>query len=211
MSPFSVMVMGENPGEQLNPFYEYIETPRYVNYTKEQLIEKGRKRIDNFKNGTYADFLADKYGYKKDCLNKEHINYLENEFPLELKWNNDEIYAYEIQDYEPDEIGENDEVYSDYNPNAKWDYFYVGGRWRDMILLKNGRRCDQAQKQDIANISELITFAVLKEGQWYERGKMLWWGIVKDGKENDVWETELQKLVEGLPEETLITIVDCHI
>jgi len=35
------------------------------------------------------------------------------------------------------------------NPNAKWDWFSVGGRWEGVLLLKNGEIADQANFDDI--------------------------------------------------------------
>lgn len=206
------------------------------------------------------------------------------------------------------------------NPNRKWDWWAVGGRWAGLLKLKSvnathgrGRprvmgsrfadgedRCDQAMKKDIdwegmrdqaaakasakwekvraiidphieefvswpamrekfpgqidaarksfreqplqmalmearksdddlfmIDVDEFIvpkdvyvqrardaagvTFAVLKDGQWYERGEMGWWGIVTDEKARDDWNGEFQKLIDGLPDDTLLTVVDCHI
>lgn len=57
--------------------------------------------------------------------------------------------------------------------------------------------------------STLSTFAVLKDGKWYERGKMGWWGIVMDEK-ND-WDAEFHKLFDSLPDDTMLSVYDCHI
>lgn len=35
------------------------------------------------------------------------------------------------------------------NPNAKWDWFEVGGRWSNRLRLKNGERADSALLCDI--------------------------------------------------------------
>lgn len=55
------------------------------------------------------------------------------------------------------------------------------------------------------------TFAVVKAGEWYARGKMGWWATVTDEKNGDDWQQEFGKLLEALPPETWIAIVDCHI
>jgi hypothetical protein len=55
------------------------------------------------------------------------------------------------------------------------------------------------------------TFAIVKDGQWYQRGDMGWWGIVSNEKDNDRWYTECAALLDGLPDDTILTIVDCHI
>lgn len=54
-------------------------------------------------------------------------------------------------------------------------------------------------------------FAVLKDGQWYERGSMGWWGMVADEKDKSAWAKEFAALMDSLPDDTMLTIVDCHI
>jgi hypothetical protein len=180
------------------------------------------------------------------------------------------------------------------NPNAKWDWFQVGGRWAGFFKLKAGKsgkmgekswcnkdeeipkdRADQAIKKDIDfdamrqenfeksskryddfealmktdamktdakrarqeayftfgventnngddfvpetreqylnRLANPTTFAVLKDGKWYERGSMGWWGIVSDKKNPDQWNEEFYKLIDELPSDTLLTVVDAHI
>lgn len=62
-----------------------------------------------------------------------------------------------------------------------------------------------------AALSALCTFAVVKDGKWYERGEMGWWSVVHNDKGKDAWIEELSKLVESVPDDTMLTIVDCHI
>lgn len=75
------------------------------------------------------------------------------------------------------------------------------------------RSCDRdVPIQDwIAAAPALTSFAVLKDGKWYERGSMGWWGIVSDEKDEETWEREFSTMLAGLPDDTCITIVDCHI
>jgi hypothetical protein len=103
------------------------------------------------------------------------------------------------------------------NPNKKWDWWSVGGRWANMIALKSGEAANQAKIGDI-DVSQRAggsdepfrTFAVLKDGQWHERGQMGWWGAVSDPKDEGVWEDEFAKLLADNPDAWL-TVVDCHI
>jgi len=55
------------------------------------------------------------------------------------------------------------------------------------------------------------TFAVLKDGKWYEKGNMGWWAIVSNEKDPNEWTTEFCKMIDELPEDTLLSVVDCHI
>lgn len=54
------------------------------------------------------------------------------------------------------------------------------------------------------------TFAVVKDGQWYEKGAMGWFACVSNEK-GDEWDSEFAALLDGLPDDTLLTVVDCHI
>jgi hypothetical protein len=72
----------------------------------------------------------------------------------------------------------------------------------------------QCTKQEFIKRAEdtsFETFAVVKDGEWFEKGEMGWWACVSNEKEEAKWQEEFNKLVEGLPGNTLLTIVDCHI
>ena len=55
------------------------------------------------------------------------------------------------------------------------------------------------------------TFAILKDGRWYERGKMGWWACVADEKDPVKWDAEFWKLIDQTSDDTLLSVVDCHI
>jgi hypothetical protein len=59
--------------------------------------------------------------------------------------------------------------------------------------------------------SAIPTYAVVIDGEWYERGKMGWWGISDDKMTQDEWNCEFMKLLESVDDNTLLTVVDCHI
>ena len=50
----------------------------------------------------------------------------------------------EVEGYTDDMIDEQKNLYTTYNPNSKWDWWVVGGRWSGLVKLKNGRRTDEA-------------------------------------------------------------------
>lgn len=62
-----------------------------------------------------------------------------------------------------------------------------------------------------AKNSVLCTFAVIKDGKWYERGNMGWWASVSDEKDKETWTSMFWNLINSLPDDTLLTVVDCHI
>jgi hypothetical protein len=138
MSHFAILVIGDNIEEQLEKFDENLDTPRYVKYTKEQLIAKERQDIEEYKNGIYAKYLADPEAYAADCKNDNHLNYLKHDFPKKLEMTDEELYAEGIKFHEKHELGSEGEVYSTYNPNSKWDWYQVGGRYAGRLVLKEG-------------------------------------------------------------------------
>jgi hypothetical protein len=71
--------------------------------------------------------------------------------------------------------------------------------------------CTREEFIESAARKSIMTFAVVKDGKWYQRGEMGWWGVVRDEKEYDAWEEEFTKLIGSLPRDTLLTVVDCHI
>ena len=144
MSHFAVLVIGDDVEEQLAKYDENLEMPRYVKYTKEELIADERQSIEEYKNGTYAEYLADPIGYAKACNdNENHLKYVSETFPKKLTMTDEEIYELATKWYDPENIGENGEVYSTRNPDSKWDWYEVGGRYAGRIAVKDGVEIDE--------------------------------------------------------------------
>lgn len=57
----------------------------------------------------------------------------------------------------------------------------------------------------------ISTYAVVKDSEWYSKGKMGWWGMSSDEVEQDEWDQKMLELIESVPDDTLFTLVDCHI
>ncbi len=197
MSHFSVLVVGDDVESQLEPFVEEVD-----------------------KDSPYAEFMLK---VEKD----EAEEYRKNELNLEFwktKEKRDERKKYlemSIEDYMKEYTGLIVRKNGDWgyigNPNAKWDWFVIGGRWASSLFLKKGRKnVDQSLKKDIdlekMRKEDIIpTFAILIDGKWYEEGNMGWWGMVSNKKEDKDWNKEFEKLLEKVPNNKLLTIVDCHI
>jgi len=258
MSHFSVLCIGEDWKKQLEKYWELDLSIDELSNDERAIFdvkfekENIEKEFESWKKENPEDF--DKFKYKDA---KEWVE----------RW-----YGCYLDKYE--------KYYGNYfNPNAKWDWYQVGGRFSGFFRLKDGKKgnfgekswtnkekeispeyCDQALKGDIdfdfmikENIerakknwdesktdkdciknptllffkygirkddtfesylereSSISTFAVLKDGVWYGRGRMGWWGVVSDEKDDNVWNNEFNKLIEELSDDTLLTIVDCHI
>lgn len=292
MSHFSVLIIGENPEGQLEPFDEGIETePVQQGEVSE---EEQQRFIDYYKKEITGLTFAELYAKKGDDWNS-------NNYKLgdDGKW------------YE----------YTTYNPDSKWDWYSLGGRWSGFFKMKPGidsvtgrpgvfdnvpeeGYSDQAIKGDIdfegmkndagdkareyhkkvmkafggvlpvvelkwkdliadesitdidakrqmyhnqpaiirtksicdlnrdelgyffdleefeadeekhvqdAKDRVLTTYAVLKDGEWIGKGEMGWWGISSGDMDQDEWNKKVTELVDSLPDDTLLSMYDCHI
>lgn len=236
---------------------------------------------------TFAEFIEDWYGIKsvkhgtKLALASEH------------KYGYTQLNA----------AGDVLKVIDRTNPNAKWDWYEVGGRYKNKLLLKNGTHASAARLDDIdfvgmrahfkakaleyhrnvtaiiagrailpwahfykkveaktlpidtarneyysqevlkeltrakvlenwngdADLAEILasdaktyaqhkgmlnasTWALVHNGEWFERGSMGWFGMSDSTPESEMralekyWHT-----IETLPGDTPLTVVDCHI
>lgn len=124
MSHYTVAVISrtgteEEVAELLAPFDESIEFEPYIHRTKEQIIEDGRKH--------HEETLKQIQEFDKDKLINILTNPGYNWYRRILNANTDEEF-YEIEAYE-DMLGEDGNEYSTYNPDSKWDWWEIGGRW----------------------------------------------------------------------------------
>ena len=282
MSHFTVMVIGDNIDELLAPYDEGIEVPSYFNGI-----------VPNDEVERFMDYYKDKYPEDAElCLDDMYIKHGND-------WNG---YSWKFEKI--DGIARVVD-YSTYNPDSKWDWYSVGGRWSGFFVLKNGEAADQAIKKDIDiekmrmqskksaiekydyvhsyidglplehdwkwyleevkaeyitieeareayhaqpickaftkaqengrgiigfwdSIDEftipreqfikdginntLVMYAFLSEDKgWVEKGQMGWWGMSDDKYTDSEWAEEFNKYFDSLPDDTLITLVDCHI
>lgn len=128
MSHFSVAVFtDENTTVEdlLEPFYEGIEVEKYVALTKEDVIQRGKDRI-NYLKKLYKEYMKDKRKYRREHFkNIGHLRFIKK-VPQIAKWNNKRIYKYETRFYQEEEISEDGGIYSTYNPKSKWDWYEIG-------------------------------------------------------------------------------------
>ena len=328
MSHFTVLVVGENLDEQLAPFQENNmgDCPReYMEFhdTEAEMLKEyeteGTEMIV-LADGTMKFTWDDEFEVPRaDFFDKREYSYpegsVQRNVPYKERYATFEEFAQEFHGHEKRDAEKGRYGYWE-NPNRKWDWWSLGGRWSGFFQLRpnaDGQlgkrsllddspdtregRADRAYKRDIdfdamkhegryrANktydafeefkekfpefrgwkyfreekfpddidaareayraqaghkeldealgfkmgcwfdelsigrekyvaqeeASALMTFAVLKDGKWYERGEMGWWGIVSDEKETDKWTEEYMKLLDELPEDAVLNVIDCHI
>jgi len=288
MSHFTVLVVGGDVKKMLAPFQEnnmgdcpkeYLdfddEEDEYRKQYEEEDIEMvrcpdgslvytfdERFRVSGFGIGTGTHHIPEECGYERVQVKYTDKYKTFEEFMADF-------CGYKERDPEKGRYGHWE------NPNAKWDWYEVGGRWTGFFKLKDGAQgatgrpgiltnparpgwADQAHKKDIdfdamiedaakramdawekalqdkdecsrffhfgikkgetkeqhvenARKNACTTFAVLKDGIWYERGEMGWFGCVGNEKEDCSWKDEFMKLFDAIGDDELLTVVDCHI
>ena len=206
MSHFTVLVIGEDPEGQLEPFSEHLQVEAYF---------EPMSSDDDTQMATH---------YKV----KPTLEALQ---PHAVDWNGCELVE------QDGGIG----YMSTYNPDSKWDWYKLGGRWNNFFPLKEGAegtqgesgindteakegRCDQAEYKDIdwetlfiengtgkGEEPQPLTFAFLKDGEWVERGQMGWFATVSDEKADGEWNAQYLEMLKSLAPDTLISVYDCHI
>lgn len=62
-----------------------------------------------------------------------------------------------------------------------------------------------------ARNAALSTFAILKDGEWIEKGKMGWFGCATNERSQSEWNTKVNEMLNDLDDDKVITIIDCHI
>jgi hypothetical protein len=213
MSHSTVLVIGPTNRPELEaalePFNENEPVPRYLKYTKAQRIEEHRglyKRLaERIEEYDKTEHPADPRGWAWKPTPE-----LREEVANIAKMTDEQVFIKVSQyDHGDENIDPNGDEYSTYNPKSRWDWYQEGGRWSNMLKRDDGAVCNAAQWGEIVNKDEVQTFAVLKDGEWHEKGEMGWFGMVSD--EKDTWPAEYQALVADLPDDTWVTVVDVHI
>lgn len=130
-----------------------------------------------------------------------------------------------------EELNEDGELESTWNPNGKWDWYIIGGRW-DGYLTKNepehdGKLHYEDKYQTIGNnLIEIDTHLknilegkfddsacyglITGDGEWVESATMGWWGMTSDEKEESSWRDEYIKVLEKYSGDYILG-VDCHV
>ncbi|HEE9631262.1 TPA: hypothetical protein R8E83_003543 [Escherichia coli] len=279
MSHFSVLVIGNNPKASLAPYHEFECTGINDEYIQEiDISEEIRGNIED--QGSIEEAII--YNLGDDSIVSDES---------ELDLNDQHKYGYAVV-----KNGELIKAVKRTNPNKKWDWYVLGGRWSGFFLHKNGDRVNIIKKGDLdiagmiaqkainakrshetfvsaisghefprawsavreefENIDEareaynaqpaikaikgsavarmfsceveyygfdeqsfvisqansaLSAYAIVHENTWIAKGEMGWFGISADDMTQDEWNEKAFSLISGLPDETLLSLYDCHI
>ena len=112
---------------------------------------------------------------------------------------------------------ERDKIYSAQDGVQEWNKVIEENRKRDdgskigfFTNVDNFQMTeDEYAKQ--AGDKSFVPYAIVKDGEWYERGTMGWWGISMNEQDPEEWRKFVHKILDETSDDELITIVDCHI
>lgn len=205
MSHYTVAVIS-NSGEYdeiaglLAPFDEELEIEKYVCRTKEDIIEAGKAVQKSIWEAAEKGIDV-----RKDLGINTEMDHVA--FQKLLAAETDEEY-YELEVDKTAELDEEGNELSYYNPNAKWDWWQIGGRWDDLLAGE-----ESVQLQDIDKYEDFTTYAVLTpDGEWLAPGDVGWFGSsTATEEEEESWDKNYKELINSFDPSLYITIVDCHI
>ena len=137
----------------LAPFDENTEVDPYIYNTKEEIIENFRESVEHLKKdmeayekGEYDTENYRTYWLKEDS--EELTDYAKERLELYEK-SDEEIYQWYRDGEDDDRFDENGNELSTYNPNSKWDWYTIGGRWDGYFNLKDGSKVNAAKISDV--------------------------------------------------------------
>ena len=266
MTHYTVMVIGEDIEDILAPYDENMSVDKYIDRTKEGI----HKEFLDFKEKLLAKIKENPEIELSDFERLTKKLKTENR-----KW---------VKEWCGQDLDDEGNTLSTYNPDSKWDWYEIGGRWSGTFILKPGEsgelgtkswtnkdleipdsRADRATKgqidwvamnaiaieeankdwDDIMNpdpdkcryrpeyVEKLrkihlemygtkeeyvkrrgiwTPYAYVDEDSWNAPGEMGWWGMSSDEtKDRDRYDHEFAEYIAKLPDDTLLTMVDCHI
>ncbi len=219
MSHYCVLVIGADPENQLTPYDENLEVKFYDKTAHLQSeYENGGAKYVIFADGRMANIYSQEVRDLWQPVNK-NTPFSKCELilpkgakvemvPFKQVYKDFETFAKQHCGLEKNEQGQYGYMY---NPNAKWDWYELGGRWENYLPLKNGEHANEAVWDEIDIVKLRTPFAILKHGEWHEKGEMGWWGMTKNEKADNDWDKEVNNLIADIAPDTPVYIYDCHI
>jgi len=200
-----------------NKFYKIVE--KYNG--KSRYIENYTIKLNNliyvdqaFKKDIDFDFIINKAGFDA----KERYEKVESLFNWKIP---------KLEYFWKDIVDEKNEKFNSLTVDEKRELYHNQDGMKKLSELRNDKMISedckslviwmnledyQISKEEYirkAKNNAISTFAVIKDGKWYEKGKMGWWACVSDEKEN--WNEEFNNIILNLPDDVLLSIYDCHI
>ena len=224
MSHYAVLHIGNRSMLEIDlaPFDENIEVEPYVDETKDEIVANRRATLKQALN------LYEEHHH----ISAERAAELE----AELKLSDEELYSKCI--YSDDTLTPEGHRLSTYNPDSRWDYYRIGGRWSGRIPVAAGAtpevdflpdmergwdtpedlpagHSNQVRIGAIADLPEdFSVYAMVVNRRWIGQGRMGWFGMSTDEVTDEQWRERVHATIAEAKEKTpnlWATILDLHI
>lgn len=213
MSHFVGLCFGDYWNNDLEQYAEDLEVDTYVEQTKEEAIAQ----VQRNQRKRYLEAVK---ALQIDNLNSQSMKFYQKivdqgpSISKEEAWKEVLSWGYELD--------EDENLLSTYNPNAKWDWYCVGGRWNGFLVLKERAKDGSIIEVNEAYFSDIdwdymkewnrIPFCFVNEdGEWYEKGEMGWFAITTNEVDKDTWRAAFEEYISTVKDDCLVTVVDFHI
>ena len=173
----------------------------YADRARKDAIDWEGMRLEAFENA------AKRYNAFEEMVeDREHEKAISLAEHMSARWNLN-LYPNEKYPTKPQD---------DYSSERE----FVEAMWRDkcaitfgIIELLGKQRTIPTREKYLSDIIPFSTYAVLKEGEWHAPGRMLMFGqSTESEQESDEFHSKFfETWIEPLPEDTLLSVYDCHI
>lgn len=99
------------------------------------------------------------------------------------------------------------------NPDGRWDWYEVGGRWVGLLQLLDGGTTNVAPASSIdwsKTFADYVPSIVVAEGVWRASKEWGWFGMATENDKADGWDEWIRTFVAGLGD-LEVTVVDFHV
>ena len=197
----------------LEQYAEDLEVEAYVEQTKEEAIAE----VQRNQRKRYLEAVK---ALQIDNLNSQSMEFYQKIVDQGPSISKEEAWK-EVLSW-GNELDEDENLLSTYNPNSKWDWYCVGGRWNGFLVLKERKEDGSIIEVNEAYFNEIdwdymkewnrIPFCFVDEdGEWYEKGEMGWFAMVTNEMEKDIWRATFEEYISTVKDDCLVTVVDFHI
>lgn len=173
----------------LAPFDEGKKVEPYIYRTKQEIIEGVRKDIEelkkdmkSFENGEF-DKERRPYWFEDCDSEKPMKDYYCQLLQLDGK-TDEELYQYYREGEDEDLYDEDGNELTTYNPDSKWDWYSIGGRWDGYFNLKDN--AEPGATGNSAKISDIIWEGTEEE----KKAAARFWEVVVEGAKKTQEEEE---------------------
>ncbi len=219
--------------EVLHRFDENREVDRYISETKEQQIAEQRRRFEQAAENL-RKYRAGEPPYDRPTLNDGHIRWITTEAPALAKLDDDALWEHIVSEYS-DERDENGAIWSTYNPDSKWDWWTIGGRWESYYRdrqgepiaaflaglrktkegLAAGENLNPHKGDPLANGGDLPWYfphdLLTSDQTWHRIGRTGWFGLRAEDMTEAEWVDHAIEALEKEDPASVVYYIDFHI